>query len=204
MKSFCLVGIILTVLTFALGEDKKFEDLDKYVKASDRILSPEEINKLVELTIKALQSNDWGERLDACKELAYNIGHKAVIPILVTIINNQKELMYVRSGAIQALANIPDKEAIEQLLKIAEEGIKRKEQVIYDTAFYMLHRLLQLSHIDLKEEPPKEIRNRKLWKEAHENPEKRLAIYKALWEWQKDKPIDMRKRVYIMRMRSWH
>lgn len=204
MKFSCSVGIILTVLIFAINKDEKFKDLDKYVKPAERILSSEEVTKLVELTIKILQSKDWGERLDACREIAYDIGHKAAIPVLVAVITNPKELMYVRSGAIQALANIPDKEAIEKLLKIAEEGIKRKERVIYDTAFYVLHRLLQLSHIDLKEEPPREIRNQKLWEEAKGSPEKQLAIYKALWEWQKDKPIDMRKRVYIMRMRSWH
>lgn len=204
MKKCWIISILVVMLTTLYGDDRAFKDMDKYIKPTDRVLSTEELNKLVELTIQALQSNDWSDRVTACWRLVFEIGHKTVIPILVTIACNPKEFPFVRSAVIQALANIPDKEVIPNLLKIAEQGIKEKNHSVYASAFYVLHRLLQLTHVDLKEEPPKEIRNQKLWKEARGNPEKQLAIYKALWEWQKDKPIDMRKRVYVMRMRSWH
>ncbi|MDW8030179.1 MAG: HEAT repeat domain-containing protein, partial [Armatimonadota bacterium] len=182
------------VYTFG-EEDERFKDLDKYVKSADRTLSAEEASKLIELTIKALQSPAAMERANACMELGIVISHKASIPVLVAVASNPKEYDFVRSDAIQALANVPDKEVIPHLLKIAEQGMKEKNHSVYASAFYVLHRLLQLTHVDLKEEPPKEIRSQKLWEEARGNPEKQLAIYKALWEWQKDKPIDMRKRV---------
>jgi|FaiFalDrversion3_1042247.scaffolds.fasta_scaffold01748_2 hypothetical protein len=200
-KSLWLAGFVLATFLCAFGDgDERFKDLDKYVKPADRVLSPEEARKLVELTIKAL-CGDLGERLDACRELAYDIQHKAAIPVLVAVASNPKEHKYIRSIAIQAMANIADKQVIEELLKIAEEGVRRREQVIHDTAFYMLNRLLR-PQVDLKEDPPMEIL--RMWKEVKGDPAKELAIYRALWEWQKDKPIDMRKRIYVMMMRSWH
>jgi hypothetical protein len=192
------VIFLLTVNVFGA----EWKDLDKHVKAADRPLSAEEVTRMVKLTMKALRGrNGWIVWMPV--GVGEEIRHKAVIPVLVMVASNPKEHLYVRRGTIRALAFIADKEVIEQLLKTAEEGIKREEGEVYSAAFYVLHRLLEFSRRAVKEGVPEGVR--RLGKEAGKGwqAEKALAYYKAFfWGWIKDKPIEMRKVVYLMKKGS--
>jgi len=197
-----LVFWVVFLLTVNIFRAEGWKDLDKHVKSADRPLSAEEVTFMVELTMKALRGEEWVDRSDACMRLGKEIGHKAVIPVLVMVASNPKEHLYVRRGAIKALAFIADKEVVEQLLKIAEEDIKRREGEVYSAAFYVLHQLLEFSRKFVKEGMPEGVR--RLGKEAGKGAqaEKALAYYRAFWEWIKGKPIDMRKVVYLMKKGS--